>query len=334
MKKILLIIGAGSSKAIDPAFPLGVELAHAIDHHLITTKKKTNPPKKIKVHYLSSMINELNNVFKSTYNYDPLRLDPLLDSFKRKLWDYVQAYFYNDMRMDTPPISIDQLVSKINGRNKTQITDIAKFSIVYYLKGVESAFFDKFKADKEILTATWVYHFFEKLKPQYDSLEQILQCLHVRTFNYERLFEFCSKQSLSRLYNLPLRETNALKLNITPVYGNIGSLTQYPFKLENNKVPKLKKAHKSIKLIGEERESCSNFNICDYETVLFIGFGYNIENIEKALGIKKGNLKECHGMCYQPKDKSLVAIDRKYNIRIKHTQCIQSFIDDHITNCA
>ncbi|MCA6362332.1 MAG: hypothetical protein IM638_04800 [Bacteroidetes bacterium] len=318
MTKTLLIIGAGTSMSIHSSFPSGIQLANLIDVHLITTKKKTHEKE---CPYISPMINEAFRIFKPNIN----AFDKTIDKLKVELWAYVQEYYYNDVGTGTvTQISVDNLISdKFN--NNTDITNLAKHCIAYHLKGQENAYIRKINSSGHIKADTWVDHLFTLLHSRGWSYDDIQKKFRVISFNYERLFEYLSCKAIKKTYN---EDLNHLQ-NIEYIYGRIGSLADVPFEDNNDVTDKMKDCFKKIMLIGERNNIANKPQLDTYEKVLFVGFGYDKNNLTDTLSINLVKKAKLLGMC-RNKSKLYQDVERDYKINITTHKTIEDFLNENL----
>ncbi|WP_276373957.1 hypothetical protein [Chryseolinea sp. H1M3-3] len=321
MTKTLIVIGAGSSKNIHPTFPTGIELAIWLDAHLITTKKTAddhnNHPD---CPYISSMINEAKRVF----NYDTNYLDKLVDRLKVGLWSYTRTYDYHYYRNEAPTISVDELISS-QFEAYPQVYSLAKQCVAYLLKGQEDAYLDTVTKTNNTNSA-WIENIYATLKSRGALFNDIVNNLTIISFNYERLFEHISCQTLSRLFGTNIKELP----NLNYIYGNFGTLSQVPFEVKNNESIFRNHCHGNLKFIGERHKLNNKPNLDNYEKVLFIGFGYDKDNLTDTLAIQNVRTAKLIGMCRNLNSRYLkIGADFK----IKMIECgdrIDSFISGQL----
>lgn len=285
MTKTLIIIGAGSSKNIHKSFPTGIELAQFVDINLITTKKR--PIADPGCPYLSPMINEAFRVFKYNTEY----LDELIDQFKIEFWLYARRYEWHSYRTVLNPISIDELISS-NFSTVPDVYNLAKQCLAYHLKGQEDAYYDTVK-ETSYSNDAWVENIYAILKSRGASFNDIKNDLSIISFNYERLFEYLSCKAINKLFNVAITELP----NINYIYGNFGSLSEVSFEIRNDDEIFRKYCYEKLKFIGERHKLSSKPNLDDYEKVLFIGFGYDKDNLSDTLSIKNVKTTKLIGMC-------------------------------------
>ena len=315
MIKTLIIIGAGSSKNIHKSFPTGIELAHFVDVHLITTKKKkaTDEPT---CPYISPMINEAFRVFKHNVQY----LDELIDKLKIELWDYARKYDYHLYRTGAEPISIDELISS-KFSAIPDVYNLAKQCLAYQLKGQEDAYFDTIKETSNS-NDLWIEDIYTVLHSQGASFKDLKNNLNIVSFNYERLFEYISCKSINKLYNETVKELPFINY----IYGNFGSLIEVPFEARNDSPIFREYCYEKLKLIGERHLLYNKPNLDDYEKVLFVGFGYDKDNLIDTLSIKNSKTAKLIGMC---RKLNPFYSNVEKNFKIKMVECGDK-IDDFI----
>jgi ribosomal protein L20 len=314
MIKTLIIIGAGGSKNIHKSFPTGIELAHFVDVHLISTKKTTHEPT---CPYISPMINEAFRVFKHEVKY----LDELIDKLKIELWAYARKYDYHSYRTGAEPISIDELISS-KFSSVPDIYNLAKQCLAYYLKGQEDAYLDtvnKTSSSNDL----WIEKIYDTLKSQGASFNDIKNNLSVVSFNYERLFEYLSCKAINKLYNEVFTELPFINY----IYGNFGSLTEVPFDTKNDSDIFRKNCHENLKLIGERHNLSNKPNLDNYKKVLFVGFGYDKDNLKDTLSIESVKTAKLIGMC-RKLNSSYSKVETDF--KIKMVECGDK-IDEFIT---
>ena len=320
MTKTLIIIGAGSSKNIHDTFPTGIELAIWIDAHLITTKKTSDDPTNHPdCPYISAMINEAKRVFK----YDVDHLDRLVDQLKIELWAYARNYDFHYYRKAAPSISIDELISS-KFRTIPEVYDLAKQCVAYLLKGQEDAYLETINRTANSNDA-WVENIYSKLKSRGATLNDILNNLSVVSFNYERLFEHLSCNVLNRLFGVKIKELS----NINYIYGNFGSLSKVPFEEKNDGQIFRNHCYENLKFIGERHQLLNKPNLDNYEKVLFIGFGYDKDNLSDTLSINTVKSAALIGMC-RTKSKYYKDIESKFSISIKPYETIEDFLNTNL----
>jgi len=302
MTKTLIIIGAGSSKNIHKSFPTGIELAHFIDVHLISTKKTTNEPT---CPYISPMINEAFRVFKYNVNY----LDVLIDKLKIELWAYTRKYDYYSYRTGADSISIDILISSKFGCD-TDVYNLAKQCLAYHLKGQEDSYFDTVNETSNS-NDLWVENIYTILKSRGATFNDIKNNLSVLSFNYERLFEYLSCKAINKLYNENVTELPFVNY----IYGNFGSLKEVPFEKRNDSEIFRKYCYEKLNFIGERQKLTNKPNLDNYEKVLFIGFGYDKDNLTDTLTIKNVKTAQLIGMCREL-DQFYSKIESDYKIKM------------------
>lgn len=82
-------------------------------------------------------------------------------------------------------------------------------------------------------------------------------------------------------------------------------------------------------LIGERKSITNKPQLDDYEKVLFIGFGYDKDNLIDTLSIKSVNRAKLLGMCIE--DPKLYKDARKhYNIDIRRHETIEDFLNTNL----
>jgi hypothetical protein len=312
MTKTLIIIGAGSSKNIHKSFPTGIELAHFIDVHLITTKKITNEPT---CPYISPMINEAFRVFNYNVNY----LDGLIDKLKIELWQYARKYDYYSYRTGSEPISIDKLISS-KFSSDTEVYNLAKQCVAYHLKGQEDAYFDTYK-QTSYSEESWIENIYGILKSRGATYNDVKSNLSVISFNYERLFEYLSCKALNKLYKQSVKELPFINY----IYGNFGTLKEVSFEIRNDSEIFRKYCFDKLKFIGERNTLTNKPNLDNFEKVLFIGFGYDKENLTDALLIKNVRKAKLIGMC-RDKTKFYEDTEAEFNISINKYDTIEDFL--------
>jgi hypothetical protein len=303
-EKTLIIIGAGSSKNIHESFPSGIELANLVDVHLITTKKRKDNYL-LEAPYISPMINEALRIFGHEIEY----LDSLIDELKIDLWGNTQEYYYNKIRTDAEPISIDNLIS-LKFKSYPDIINLAKQCIAYHLKGQESAYFDKINAIPNI-NSNWIEYLFYHLKSKGATFNDVKNNLQIISFNYERLFEYLSCKAIEKVFNEAIIELPFIKY----IYGNIGNLKDISIQTPNDKTDKMRRCFLNIKLIGERHDIREKPNLDDFEKILFIGFGYDKENLSDTLSIQAVKSAKLSGMC-RKKTKMYEDVERDFKINI------------------
>lgn len=286
--RTLIIIGAGTSIAIHPSFPTGIELANLIDVHLITTKKKDDNST-----YISTMMNEVIKIFEKDVN----SFDGLIDELKRELWYYVQEYYYENIRKEKNEaisISIDNLISE-KFSNDSPVSKLAKQCIAYLLKGHEDAYFEKVTSHGSI--SCWIDDLFTILKSKGWTFDDVNNDFRVISFNYERVFEYIGCKSVEKVFNKTLNKLPFIEY----AYGNIGTLLDIPFESKNTS-DKMRDCFKSIKLIGERDSVRLESQINDFEKVLFIGFGFDKDNLKGTLKIDTVRSAKLYGMVYEDEE--------------------------------
>ena len=149
--------------------------------------------------------------------------------------------------------------------------------------------------------------------------------LSIISFNYERLFEYLSCKALNKLFGTDIKTLP----NINYIYGNFGTLSEVPFSEKNNGEIFRRHCYGNLKFIGERHNISNKPNLDDYEKVLFIGFGYDKDNISDTLSVKKVKTATLIGMC-RNKTKLYQDTEREFNITIDKHDTIDDFLE---TNC-
>ena len=108
-----------------------------------------------------------------------------------------------------------------------------------------------------------------------------LNKLQIITFNYDRSLEHYLSTILSNNYNIS-KEEIIPSLPIIHVHGDLGSYKNYG----NHSFENIKFAVSSIKIVHESNNSTKEFKLADKiienaKSILFIGFGYHIQNLIK-----------------------------------------------------
>jgi hypothetical protein len=126
----------------------------------------------------------------------------------------------------------------------------------------------------------WYETLWHKLKaPTWQKFKQ--NKLHIITFNYDRSLEHYLSTIISNNYNV--RKDTILKyLPIIHVHGDLGPYENFG----EHSPPIIKKAAESIKIVHESDNSSVEFRLADRvlnkaKTILFIGFGYHPQNMNK-----------------------------------------------------
>ena len=316
MTKTLIVIGAGTSKNIHDTFPTGIELAIWLDAHLITTKKTSDDPNNHPdCPYISPMINEAKRVF----NHDVNHLDSLVDRLKVGLWAYARNYDFHYYRKESPTISVDELISSKFG-NDPEVFNLAKQCVAYLLKGQEDAYFDTVNKTS-LPNDSWIKNLYTRLKSRGANFDDIMTNLTIISFNYERLFEYLSCKALNKLFGTDIKTLP----NINYIYGNFGTLIEVPFIEKNHGEIFRKYCYGNLKFIGERHHISNKPNLDDYEKVLFIGFGYDKDNLSDTLSVKKVKTARLIGMC-RNKTKQYQDTEREFNITINKYDTIDDFL--------
>ena len=271
MKKTLLVLGAGASKAFSPVFPTGSELFRNINHHFITElslrddilQHKAGP-------YLSAMMNTMVEAL------GPIDLG-LLRKIKSKIWKPQLGNEWKVMRnITTDPLSIDRFLAEVlkNDPDHAKATRILKFAVGYIIKGAEQAV----QEGATVNEGNWIQILSDKIASI--DIAEIKQCVQVFNFNYDRSFEYYLTRYLRGRIELPVDFLSGAHHH---VYGSLGPLVEVPFDMANNHRSITMTYSKGIKLIGEERV-VQLLSVKDFDAVHFIGFGYNDENL-RLLGL-------------------------------------------------
>jgi len=306
MTKTLIVIGAGTSKNIHDTFPTGIELAIWLDAHLITTKKTADDPNNHPdCPYISPMINEAKRVFNHTVHH----LDSLVDRLKIGIWAYARNYDFHYYRKEAQTISVDELISS-KFDDDPEVFSLAKQCVAYLLKGQENAYLDTVNKTSNA-NALWIESIYATLKSRGATFNDITNNLSIISFNYERLFEYISCQNLNKLFGTNIK----LLPNINYIYGNFGTLTQVPFEVKNHDLIFRNHCHENLKFIVERHKLTNKPNLDNYEKVLFIGFGYDKDNLEDTLSIKSVKNATLIGMCRELKP-FYVNTGNDYNIKM------------------
>jgi hypothetical protein len=160
---------------------------------------------------------------------------------------------------------------------RTQWTDLGKLAMAHKLIAYEQKA-KIFPPDEP--KDHWYEILWQKLKaPTWHKFKQ--NKVNIITFNYDRSLELYLSTIISNNYNV--REETILKyLPIIHVHGDLG-----PYENYGKHSPEiLKAAADSIKIVHESDNSSVDFQLADRvldeaKTILFIGFGYHPQNMNK-----------------------------------------------------
>jgi CDP-diacylglycerol pyrophosphatase len=269
MKKTLLVLGAGASKAVFEHFPTGLELIKDINSHL-TTEEKITRPKDFTAIHLSALTNEVLRGLPHCSQSD-------IRVVKEHLWYYLRGYEYYARRFEaegTP--SIDYFIynkiqeNKLDEKSKA----IAQYAIAYLLIGTEEALLRVIETQPNRLQNNWIQILTEKLKGL--SVSDLNANLTIVSFNYERTFSYL----FSEYTHWRPEEKNKFQSQIKYIYGSLGNLEEIPFGLKNDETEKMRSVYGNFKLIELDRPAL-NWTEQNFDTVIFLGFGYDNINLSK-----------------------------------------------------
>lgn len=317
MKKTLLILGAGASKDIYQYFPTGLELIKDLNSHLTIEKKYSSELGN------GSHLSDLTNVILRGLPDCKVEDIHLL---KHHLWGHVRHYEHKYLRFDyEKSISIDyflheQIENKVlNDKSKA----IAQYAISYLLIGSEEALKDILDKSPDLINKNWVNSLHQKLNGY--SMSEINESLSVVSFNYERTFAHLF--SLYRNSSIPADEK--LSKDIHYIYGSLGELNKIPFGLKNDTTEKMIDVYGNFQLIGHERASFVWKENDQFETIIFLGFGYdeqNLANLNLTLFPKALKIGTGKGL----DDKFKLNLKSKFGIEILVGTC-KEIIEEYIS---
>ena len=168
--------------------------------------------------------------------------------------------------------SVDAFLEK-----RTQWADLGKLAIAHKLIVYENSA-KVFPPDQP--KDHWYETLLHKLKaPTWHAFKQ--NKVHIITFNYDRSLEHYLSTILNNNYNIS-KNTILKSLPIIHVHGDLG-----PYKNYGRHSPTIiKAAADSIKIVHESDNSSEEFKLADKvlaeaKTILFIGFGYHPQNMNK-----------------------------------------------------
>jgi len=316
MKKILLILVAGASKDIYQYFPTGLELIKDINSHLTIEKKYSNETGDGS--HLSPLTNEILRGLNECKIED-------IHLLKQHLWDHVRHYEHKYLRFDyEKSISIDYFIHEqiknkvLNKKSKA----IAQYAISYLLIGSEEAVKDILDKDPSLINKNWVSSLHNKLNSY--SMCEINNNLSVVSFNYERTFAHL----FSKYKVASVDDTRTFYKNIRYIYGSLGELNKIPFGIKNDSTTVMTGVYKNFQLIDMDRGPTDWKSTDNFETIIFLGFGYdetnlnnlNITKFPKALKIGTGKNLD---------DKFKLNLKNKFGIEIFPGTCTE-LIEKHI----
>lgn len=312
MKRTLLVLGAGASCAVHPRFPVGIELVQLIDTHLTTTLY--SPIKLGEGPFVSTLV----NVIMKEWEFDIDSTITIVEAIKRKLWSYIQAWYYESFHCQVGGISIDELVNnEFSSAKDERISKIVRFAIAYLIKGAEHGLVRAYKS-QFISEISWIGDLIGRHEQAITGGD-----ISILTFNYDRVIEY----ELSRC----LKHNRRFPVEVHHVYGQIGNLQQVPFERNNDEATsELRRYSENIKLIHEREVIPVAWRLNNFDRVLFAGFGFNLKNLS-VLGMNERIHQECFGMTiYKESLPSGQAELSKLGIQLCYSTGIQDFFREKL----
>lgn len=270
-KRIVLIVGAGASTALHPAFALGKGLLKDISER-VTDKTEPSSP------YLSKLLDKLG--------YD----SSLRNNFASHLDEYMCT---------SESQSIDGFIDEISSypefaEVKERFVQIAKFAIMFHILGYEGEL--KKATANGLPSDAWI-HELAKFIDEKVTLETSSggYDLKIITFNYDRNIEHFLYNH-DRFKNKKRNIKEYLENSLMHIYGKIGNLnwqsTQdyFEFGEENDRAKKIHDGKNAINLMYIERsKQTENVHqalqwIHDPNTTKIVGtFGFSFDLINYRL---------------------------------------------------
>jgi hypothetical protein len=314
MERTLLVLGAGASKDFCQIFPTGLELIKEINYHFLTEKKFPEVSESTGS-YLSALMNEIVRVFGKEVE--------LFREIKNRLWGYQLDYESKALRNKTDiPVSIDRFIAnKISESNiNTKAVEIIKYCIYYLIKGTEDACHEHYDFKK-----SWICKLAQKLTGY--NFETISKNLTVVTFNYDRTFDKYFPYFLDQHKELSSDQISVLQNAVIHAYDFLGSLSDIPFELENDKTNVIKNHYKRLKLIGGRDQIELNLhNLDEFKKIHFIGFGYDDQNM-KLINLGRFSSASFSGTAFHYTPTQIETLKVKYSIEARPISCC-NYIDN------
>lgn len=256
-KSTVLILGAGAS--IDYGYPSGRELTNTV--------KSFRPTKDI-------------DSYKKLYEV----------GFSEK----VLQEFTNALRF-SGQISVDAFLER-----RPEFIEVGKAAIAMSLLRCENLdrMFDPVSFDN----GSWYEHFFQQLStPKFEDI--VKNKIGIITFNYDRSLEVYLHEAVKHSYGKSDNEVANIFLSI-PIIHVHGKLGKYPweeggrlYKKDNDvRLSDIRQAASEIRIISEAKDIQEGFEaarelITKSSRLIFIGFGYHSQNIERLqIGNFEGQL--------------------------------------------
>lgn len=309
MKKTLLILGAGASKDVYSYFPTGLELIKDINSHLTVEPK--HPTAEQPGGYLSPLTNMILSSLENCSIED-------IHLLKQHLWDHVRHYEYKYLRFNQKTsISIDYFIAnqieKCNLNEKSKA--IAQFAISYLLIGSEEALLYILKRKSKSFGTNWIEALHEKLIRY--SFDEINCNLSVVSFNYERTFSYL----FSRYKSITPMQRDIFNSKVRYIYGSLGDFKNVPFGTKNDSQT-MTSVYNNFQLIDINRSAIPWQSDERFETILFLGFGYDPINLQK-LNLKIFTSAKKIGTGRNLDEKTKKSLLEKHSIEIFKGTCTE-----------
>lgn len=160
-----------------------------------------------------------------------------------------------------------------------------------------------------------------------------LENLTVLTFNYDRSFEHFFNDNINYNCRQDLEEIavkELKKVNIIHLHGAIGEYPKVPYGTNPSNIDIWIKASENIKIVSDKIEDSLPFikarkEILDAKNVVFLGFGYDIQTLQKILKEINFGDKNMIGSAMNVEDEDRVEINNIFENKIilgqKHHDC-------------
>jgi hypothetical protein len=269
MKKTLLIIGAGASKAVYQYFPTGFELIEKINSHLFNDINDSPLRKNHEGEYVSDLTNKLVKMLEmSDENEDVANK---LKIYKKALYDYWAHHESDVMRQNLlSNISIDDFTE--TNKEHSYFTLISQYATAHILRGTEHAYFQATNKS----SAHWIKILCKQMDQKRREQLNLQDNLYVVSFNYDRLFPYLIKGYKFQEANIFGTTCEAfLKSSIHYMYGSLGSLEEIPFESPNDSMDKMIAAYTKFDLLTPKRPKKEWADKDSFDEIAFIGFGFD-----------------------------------------------------------
>lgn len=270
MKKTLLIIGAGASKAVCQYFPTGFELIDKINSHLFNDINDSPLRQNHEGKYVSDLTNKLVKMLEmSSENND---IPNKLKVYKKALYDCWAHHESDVMRQNVSKnISIDDFTE--TNKKYSYFTLISQYATAHILRGAEHAYFQATNKNLK----PWVRILCEKIDQKRNEQINLQDSLYVVSFNYDRLFPYLIKGYKFQEGNIFGTTCEAfLESSIHYMYGSLGSLEEIPFESPNDAMDKMIAAYTKFDLLAPKRKEWADKD--SFEQIGFVGFGFDETN--------------------------------------------------------